>query len=170
MLRLVAGASSRHERRPAARILLIAYKFPPYARRRRVSVGASSSKYLARLGHEIHVVSGALARAYGPNTLMADAAEPGVIVHADSAQAPRTACGTRPLRGRWRVGARYVALRGARRSVLFYDDEAQRWGRHLMGVCERLIDERGIEVAVATGHPFQANRWAARAEAPPAWS
>ncbi len=141
-------------RRP---ILLIAYKFPPYA-----GVGgfrwAKLSKYLARLGHEIHVVSVPWP-AYGPNTLMADASEPGVTVHRIPSGSPHR-FRHRPLRGRWRVGARYVALRGLD-AALFYDDEAQRWGRHLVGFCERLIDERGIDVAVATGHPFQANRWAA---------
>ena len=141
-------------RRP---ILLIAYKFPPYA-----GVGgfrwAKLSKYLARLGHEIHVVSVPWP-AYGPNTLMADAAEPGVTVHRIPSGSPHR-FRHRPLHGRWRIGARYVALRGLD-AMLFYDDEAQRWGRHLVGFCERLIDERGIDVAVATGHPFQANRWAA---------
>lgn len=141
-------------RRP---ILLIAYKFPPYA-----GVGgfrwAKLSKYLARLGHEIHVVS-VQWPAYGPNTLVADAAEPGVTVHRIPSGSPHR-FRHRPLRGRWRVGARYVALR-ALDAALFCDDEAQRWGRHLVGCCERLIDERGIDVAVATGHPFQANRWAA---------
>jgi glycosyltransferase involved in cell wall biosynthesis len=141
-------------RRP---ILLIAYKFPPYA-----GVGgfrwAKLAKYLARLGHEIHVVSVSWP-AYGPNTLMADASEPGVTVHRIASGSPHC-FRHRPLRGRWRIGARYVALRGLD-AALFYDDEAQRWGRHLVGTCERLIDELGIDVAVATGHPFQANRWAA---------
>jgi glycosyltransferase involved in cell wall biosynthesis len=140
-------------RRP---ILLIAYKFPPYA-----GVGAfrwaKLSKYLARLGHEVHVVT-VRWPTYGANTLLEDAAEPGVTVHAIRSGSPHR-LRHHPL-GRWGSAARRLSLR-LLDSALFYDDEAQRWGRHLVGFCERLIDEHGIEVAVATGHPFQANRWAA---------
>jgi len=139
------------------RLLVIAYKFPPYA-----GVGgfrwAKLSKYLARLGHEVHVVTVPWGR-QGPNTLTADAAEPGVVVHSIRSGSPHR-LRHMPLSGRWTSAARHLALR-ALDSALFYDDEAQRWGRHLVGFCERLIDERGIGVAVATGHPFQANRWAA---------
>ena len=138
-------------------MLVIAYKFPPYA-----GVGgfrwAKLSKYLARLGHEVHVVTVPWPT-YGPNTLAADAAEPGVIVHAIRSGSPHR-FRHRPLGGRWTAAARHLALRALDRA-LFYDDEAQRWGRHLIGFCERLIEEHGIEVVVATGHPFQANRWAA---------
>ena len=144
---------------PARRpILLIAYKFPPYA-----GVGgfrwAKLSKYLARLGHEVHVVTVPWP-AYGPNTLVEDAAEPGVSVHAIPSGSPLR-FRHRPLAGRWTSAGRHLSLR-ALDAALFYDDEAQRWGRHLLGCCERLIDEHRIEVAVATGHPFQANRWAAQ--------
>jgi glycosyltransferase involved in cell wall biosynthesis len=142
---------------PRRRLLLIAYKFPPYA-----GVGgfrwAKLSKYLARLGHEVHVVTVPWPE-HGPNTLAADAAEPGVIVHPIRSGSPHR-LRHMPLSGRWAIAARYFALRALDR-VLFYDDEAQRWGRHLIGACERLIDEHDIGVVVATGHPFQANRWAA---------
>ena len=156
LLRLVAGARTRVSppRRP---LLVIAYKFPPYA-----GVGgfrwAKLSKYLARLGHEVHVVTVPWPE-HGPNTLAADAAEPGVIVHPIRSGSPHR-LRHMPLSGRWTIAARYFALRALDR-VLFYDDEAQRWGRHLIGACERLIDEHDIGVVVATGHPFQANRWAA---------
>jgi glycosyltransferase involved in cell wall biosynthesis len=142
---------------PLRRLLVIAYKFPPYA-----GVGgfrwAKLCKYLARLGHEIHVVTVPW-RGHGPNTLVADAAEPGVTVHPIRSGSPHRVRHM-PLRGRWPITARHYALRALDR-VLFYDDEAQRWGRHLIGACERLIDEHDIEVVIATGHPFQANRWAA---------
>ena len=142
---------------PLRRLLVIAYKFPPYA-----GVGgfrwAKLSKYLARLGHEVHVVTVPW-RDHGPNTLVADAAEPGVTVHPIRSGSPHL-LRHMPLSGRWTIAARYLALRALDR-VLFYDDEAQRWGRHLIGACERLIDEHEIGVVIATGHPFQANRWAA---------
>lgn len=139
------------------RLLVIAYKFPPYA-----GVGAfrwaKLSKYLARLGHELHVVTVPW-RNQGHNTLVADAAEPGVIVHPIRSGSPHRLRHF-PLRGRWTIAARHAALRTVDRAM-FYDDEAQRWGRHLIGACERLIDEHEIGVVIATGHPFQANRWAA---------
>jgi hypothetical protein len=139
------------------RLLVIAYKVPPYA-----GVGgfrwAKLSKYLARLGHEVHVVTVPW-RAHGPNTLVADAAEPGVTVHPIRSGSPHRLRHV-PVRGRWPLAARHYALRALDR-ILFYDDEAQRWGRHLIGACERLIDEHDIGVVIATGHPFQANRWAA---------
>ena len=141
-------------RRP---LLLVAYKYPPYA-----GVGgyrwAKLSKYLARLGHQVHVVTVDWPR-YGPNTLVDDVREPGIEIHRIPSGSPLR-LRHRPLAGRWTAAARHVGLRAVDR-VLYFDDEAQRWGRHLVPFCERLIAERGIEVAVATGHPFQANRFAA---------
>jgi len=39
----------------------------------------------------------------------------------------------------------------------FWDDEAQNWGKFLIPFAEKLIVEKGLEVVVCTGHPFQAN-------------
>ena len=140
-------------RRP---ILLIAYKFPPYARRRRVSVGQAVE----------------VPRSSWPRDPRGQ--RPLAGVRSEHAHGRRR--GARSDRSRIPSGSphrfrhRPCAVAGGwgalcratwARRRLFYDDEAQRWGRHLVGFCERLIDERGIEVAVATGHPFQANRWAA---------
>jgi hypothetical protein len=89
---------------PRRPLLVIAYKFPPYA-----GVGgfrwAKLSKYLARLGHEVHVVTVPW-REHGPNTLVADAAEPGVIVHPIRSGSPHRLRHL-PLRGRWPIAARY---------------------------------------------------------------
>lgn len=143
---------------PAARpIVVIAYKFPPY-----VGVGgfrwAKLSKYLARLDHEVHVVTVPW-HAGTPNTAEQPSREPGVIVHPIRSGSPHRIRHRRPT-GRWRAAGQDITLR-ALDSVLYYDDEAQRWGRHMVGFCERLAEERRIEVAIASGHPFQANRWAA---------
>lgn len=138
-------------------ILLIAYKYPPYA-----GVGgfrwAKLSKYLARLGHEVHVVTVPWSD-YGPNVPAEAGGQPGVTVHPIPSGNPHR-FRHRPLPGRWRPLARHFAFRALDR-VRYYDDEAQRWDRHLLPACGRLIDEHGIEVVIATGHPFQANRWAA---------
>lgn len=137
-------------------MLLIAFKYPPYA-----GVGgyrwAKLSKYLARLGHEVHVVTVPW-RTHGPNTLTADVRHERIAVHTVRSGAPHN-LRHRPIANRRVATARNLTL-GALDRVLYFDDEAQRWGRHLLPFCERLIEERGIEVAVATGHPFQANRWA----------
>jgi glycosyltransferase involved in cell wall biosynthesis len=138
-------------------LLLIAYKFPPYA-----GVGgfrwAKLSKYLARLGYELHVVS-APWPAYGPNTLEADVRDPRIRIHAVHSGSPLS-LRHRPLRGRYPVAARHYALRALDR-LLFFDDEAQRWAPRLLPACDQLIAGYGIELAIATGHPFQANRFAA---------
>ena len=114
VLRLVAGISACMSS-AAARMLLIAYKFPPYA-----GVGgfrwAKLSKYLARLGHEIHVVSVPWP-AYGPNTLMADAAEPGVTVHPIPLRLPSPLPASAPSRSLEGRGALCGAA-GARRSAV----------------------------------------------------
>jgi glycosyltransferase involved in cell wall biosynthesis len=43
----------------------------------------------------------------------------------------------------------------------FHDGEAQRWGRYLLPRCEEILARENIEVVIATGGPFHANRWAA---------
>lgn len=137
-------------------MLLIAFKYPPYA-----GVGgyrwAKLSKYLARLGRDVHVVTVPW-REYGPNTLTDDIRHEHIHVHRVRSGAPHN-LRARPIGNRWVGAARTLALKGLDRT-LYFDDEAQRWGRHLLPECERLIAEHGIDVAVATGHPFQANRWA----------
>lgn len=135
-------------------LLVIAYKYPPYP-----GVGglrwAKLSKYLARLGHEVHVVTVPWAGiGAAPGT-----APPGVTVHeirSGSAHRLRH----RPLRGRLPSAARAETM-GLVDRRLFYDDEAQRWGIHLLPACEHLIQTHGLTTVIATGHPFQANRWAA---------
>jgi glycosyltransferase involved in cell wall biosynthesis len=138
-------------------VLLIAFKFPPYA-----GVGgyrwAKLSKYLARLGRDVHVVTVPW-REWGPNTLTADVRHERITVHRVRSGGPHN-LRNRPIESRRLAVARALALRPFERA-LWFDDEAQRWGRRLLPACERLVDEHGIRLVVATGHPFQANRWAA---------
>ena len=137
-------------------MLLIAFKYPPYA-----GVGgyrwAKLSKYLARMGRQVHVVTVPW-RAYGPNTLVDDVRHERIVVHKVRSGAPHN-LRARPIGNRWLKAARDLARRPVDRA-LYFDDEAQRWGRHLLPFCEQLIADHGLDVAVATGHPFQANRWA----------
>jgi len=137
-------------------VLLIAFKYPPYA-----GVGsfrwAKLSKYLARMGREIHVVTVPW-QAHGPNTLTDDVRHERIVIHTVRSGVFHN-LRARPIGNRWLAAARDLARRPIDRA-LYFDDEAQRWGRHLLPFCEQLISERGLDVAVATGHPFQANRWA----------
>jgi glycosyltransferase involved in cell wall biosynthesis len=137
-------------------VLLIAYKYPPYA-----GVGgyrwAKLSKYLARLGHDIHVITVPW-RVSGPNSLTGDIVHERISIHTVRSGGPHN-LRQRAIGNRWLAHARTLGLRALDRT-LYFDDEAQRWGRHLLPACERLVEEHGIDVVVATGHPFQANRWA----------
>jgi len=139
------------------KILLIAFKYPPFS-----GVGgfrwSKLSKYLAQLGHELHVVT-VVWQQYQPNTLLADVEHPNIHIHRIQSNYPHNL--------RYRPITNYY-LNFLRKSFfyllnrfLFYDDEAQYWGRYLLPVCQRLIADKQIEVIIATGHPFQANRWAA---------
>jgi len=138
-------------------LLVIAYKFPPYA-----GVGgfrwAKLTKYLARIGHRVHVLTVPW-EPTGPNAAAGLAAEPGVEIHPIASGGPHR-LRHRPIANRWLHAARHYAIRAVD-SRLYWDDEAQRWPSHLLPAAHRLISEHGIEVVVATGHPFQANRWAA---------
>jgi glycosyltransferase involved in cell wall biosynthesis len=137
-------------------VLLIAFKYPPYT-----GVGgyrwAKLSKYLARQGHDVHVVTVPW-RSWGPNTLLEDVRHERIRIHQVRSGGPHN-LRQRPITNRYVSHSRTLALRALDRA-LYFDDEAQQWGRHLLPSCERLIDEHGIDVVVATGHPFQANRWA----------
>jgi glycosyltransferase involved in cell wall biosynthesis len=139
------------------KILLIAFKFPPYA-----GVGgyrwSKLSKYLAGMGHEIHVVTVGW-KATGPNTLLDDVRHPNIRIHRIRSGCPhnlRTAAFRNPYLS-------YLVQRmfGLMDRFFYFDDEAQQWGRYLLPFCEQLIAAERIGVVIATGHPFQANRWAA---------
>ena len=142
------------------KILLIAFKFPPYA-----GVGAKRwakfSKYLARDGYQIHVVT-AKWWYNGSNMWMADIDHPNIIVH------PIPSYGLHNIKyfdfGKGTLGRLMSFIRtGVFRilSIFYYVDEAQFWGIHLLPYCTHLIKKEGIKNVVATGAPFMANYWAA---------
>lgn len=43
--------------------------------------------------------------------------------------------------------------------TIWFDDEAQYWGKNLLPFLSDLHDDTGITHFIATGHPFQSNRW-----------
>lgn len=50
------------------------------------------------------------------------------------------------------------------KKIFWFDDEAQYWGKHLIKAIDRAVIAHNVKVVIATGHPFQANRWAAEAK------
>ena len=136
-------------------VLVIAFKFPPYS-----GVGgfrwAKMAKYLARCGREVRVVTVDW-EASGPVTLLADCDSPRIHVHHIGSGFPHNQLLYGDAALKERAVARLRELGGF--------DEAANWGQTLIPFCQRLIRERGIGVAVATGHPFMANLWAAELKA-----
>lgn len=139
------------------KLLLIAYKFPPYA-----GVGgyrwAQLSKYLARLGVEIHVVSVEWMKT-SEYCLLSAVQHPNIHIYTIPSGYPHNLA----LRD---FGSRL--LNGIRNKVFlhlvnkFYPlDLAQRWGQYLLPFCRELILSHSITSIVATGHPFMANVHAA---------
>lgn len=140
-----------------SKLLLIAYKFPPYA-----GVGgyrwAQLCKYLARLNTEIHVVT-VKWDPLGKNSLLSAVQHPNIHIHQIPSGYPHNLA----LRdfGNW--------LQNGIRNKLFIHlidkfypiDLAQHWRRYLLPYCQQLIAEHNIPAVIATGHPFMANVHAA---------
>jgi len=144
------------------RILLIAFKFPPYS-----GVGGNRwmhlTNHLARLGCSVHVVTVKRRRdktspwaGYEP--------APGVKVHQIPSGFPHRLDAWRPRGRALRYFKAVVVNRHFLRRI-WWDDEAQRWGRFLLPFCERLVSRTPIDALIATGHPFESNYLAAQLSA-----
>ena len=139
------------------KILLIAFKFPPFP-----GVGASRwsklSKYLAKKGHEIYVLTVPWTIS-GSSSLIEDVIHQNIHVH-------RIKSGY--IHNVYYKDFGNVLLNWLKVKILYllnrffyWDDEAQNWGRYLLPAAKKLIQENNIKVIVATGAPFEANYWAA---------
>lgn len=138
------------------RILLLAFRFPPYAR-----VGAYRWSMLgpriARLGHEVHVLT-----VHWPDMGYTDWLDevriPQLTIHRIRSGYPHQVkywSLPKPLAlGR-------SALLRARDKLLGTMDEAHYWGRHLLPAARDLLDRHHIDTVIATGAPFNTNYWAA---------
>ncbi len=136
--------------------LLISFSFPPYA-----GVGcfrwSKFCKYLARRGHVIHVATVDWSE-QGPNTLLADVDHPNIHIHRLPSGYPHN-LRFHPFKSRYLRFLRdrlFAAL-----GFFYYDGIAQRWGQHLLPFAKELIKREKLQMVVATGGPFQVNRWAA---------
>ncbi|MDH5716644.1 MAG: glycosyltransferase [Spirochaetia bacterium] len=143
------------------KFLLIAFKFPPYA-----GVGgfrwSKLCKYLAQMGHEIHVVT-VRWKKMGPNTFIEDVNHPNIKIHQIESLYPHN-IKYKSFNNKYLNKIKIILwylLNKFILSIFYFDDEAQRWGRTLIAYCEKLLKEENIKVVISTGHPFQANRWAA---------
>src|SRR4030042_3229476 len=142
-------------------VLLIAYKFPPYA-----GVGcfrwSKLSKYLAKMGYTIHVVTVKWDK-MGNDTYMQDVTHPNIIIHRIPSLYPHNLKYKRYKNttiGRFK---RVIKLGFFKIfDVFWYEDEAQYWGRSLLPYCKKLINDHQIHTVIATGHPFMANYWASK--------
>ena len=143
------------------KILLIAFKFPPYA-----GVGgfrwSKMSKYLVDMGYIIHVVT-VNWKQYGGNTLLEDVQHRNIIIH----RLPSLYFHNykyKPyddtISGKIKRIFRYSFFKII--NTIWYEDEAQQWGYFLIPFCEKLIKDEKIKNIIATGHPFMANYWAAK--------
>ena len=136
-------------------ILIVAYRFPPYA-----GVGghrwAKLSKYLARLGHDVHVLtvdwSHRADAAREASSLVA-----GVSVHH---LRPPALFGLRYPAGPMTVPRRFarLAVRRLIDPLVFWDDETQWWGPRLNAAIEDVARRFQPSIVIATGHPFQVIR------------
>lgn len=139
-------------------ILVLAYKFPPYA-----GVGgfrwSKLAKYLARRGHDVHVLTVDWPQA-GTNSLVEDVVSERIVIH--RVRPPRwfTVRHT-PVASRIGNVTRSVIMSRVVDRVAYWDDETQGWGETLARESREILDEHGLKVVIATGHPFQAVRHAA---------
>lgn len=143
------------------KILLIAFKYPPYA-----GVGgfrwSKLSKYLAEMGYKIHVVT-VNWKQYGDNTFQNDVQHPNIVIH----RIPSLYFHNfkyKPyqnnLIGNIKRIFRFLFFKIV--NIIWYEDETHHWKRSLIPFCQNLIQKENIKNVIATGHPFMANYWAAK--------
>ena len=143
------------------KILLIAFKYPPYA-----GVGgfrwSKLSKYLAEMGYKIHVVT-VNWKQYGDNTYITDVQHPNIVIHRIPSLYPhnlRYKPFEHNLIGNFKRILRHLFFKFL--NLIWYEDEAHFWGYSLLPFCEQMIENENIKNVIATGHPFMANHWAAK--------
>ena len=142
-------------------ILLIAFKFPPFA-----GVGgfrwSKMSKYLAQKGYKVHVVTVEWEN-IGVDKYSKDTDNPNIIIHRIRSFYPHNFKYKRfknNLFGKLLHFKRHAILKLL--DIFWYEDEAQYWGSYLIPYCEELIQKEKIKNVISTGAPFMANFWAAK--------
>jgi len=142
---------------PTRKCLLLTFRFPPYP-----GVGARRweglSKYLARAGTEVHVLTLDWKRFYPDQPVYL---KQGVHVHTVGAVGPHWLIQSAAPESAW--GRSLDRLRGIARRWDWtgLDDYARWWGLTMVRAASKLLREFDIPVVVATGPPHMVNYWAA---------
>ena len=142
-------------------ILLIAFKFPPYA-----GVGSfrwsKITKYLAKMGYKIHVISVDWDN-IGVDNLTKDVDHQNIIIHRIPSFYPHN-FRYRRYKNNYLGHFLHVSRHGLLKilDIFLYEDEAHFWGKQLIPYCEKLIKKERIKNVISTGAPFMANYWSAK--------
>ena len=143
------------------KILLIAFKFPPYP-----EVGAfrwaKFSKYFAKKGYTIHVATVNWIEKH-TQSWHKDVISKNIIIHCISSLfihnlkyykfSPN-------ILGKFLNKLRNQLIKVF--NLFYYIDDAQFWGYKLLPFCLELIKKENIKYVIATGAPFMSNYWASR--------
>jgi len=132
-------------------ILIITYKFPPMGgigTRRWVKF----SKYLAKLGHEVHILT--VDYKFIDKTTWIHDVDSRVKVHKFRSKYPLwlLAESSSPLIKQFKRYANFFLKR-----TLFYIDNAQYDATEILSSAKKIIDKYSIENVIATGHPVSIN-------------
>lgn len=142
-------------------ILLIAFKFPPYA-----GVGSfrwsKISKYLSKKGYKIHVITVNWNR-IGPDSLSSDVNQPNILIHRTPSFYPHNLKYKR-FNHNSMGKAFHITRHGLLKvfDILGYEDEAYLWGKNIIPLCEKIIKREKIKNVISTGAPFMANYWSSK--------
>jgi len=133
------------------KILLVSYYFPPFP-----GVGvfrwSQLSKYLARLGYEIHVVTVDW-QFSGENSLEEEVKHPNIHIHKIPSGYPHNLL-RKNFNNRILNGVRNKFFIHVLDRFAYPLEEAQRWGKHLQRHVPDIINQHDISIAIATGSPF----------------
>lgn len=131
------------------KIYILSHKFPPYS-----GVGAQRwhhlSNELSSLGHSVTVVT--VDRGGSP-----DVAAKLLYIPSD----PFYKVVSKKYKSQL-VNGIYHRFLDLFRQLIWFDDEAQYWGRYVVPRLLHEYDNGKIDVLIATGHPFQSNRIASQ--------
>lgn len=144
------------------RILLIAFKFPPYSR-----IGShrwvNFSKHIAKSGNIIHVITLDWKQIDRDNWID-KVKHKNIIIHRIKSLYPHNFIykkySSRSIIG-WTINKLKNQISKTLK-IFFYIDDAQFWGRYLIPYCKDLIEKERIKNVIATGAPYMANYWATR--------
>jgi glycosyltransferase involved in cell wall biosynthesis len=136
--------------------ILIAYKYPPYDQ-----VGSlrwtKLTKYLARKGHTIHVITVDWTGIGSEKTLL-DVQHSNIKIHNIPSGYPHK-LKYKSFKNKYLNFLKSLPFRLFLDKFICFDDEAQLWKPHLLKKLEELTTLHNINIIVTTGGPFQAMRW-----------